>query len=90
MAVDFSNAVKTDDGVQVNGVLMNQIVEKCDGCDRIQEFEGGKYCGTYPQPAVKWRLGVCNFSTHMKAAPAKGKTKVNPLKASKRSAKGGR
>lgn len=88
MAVDFSNAVKTDEGVQVNGVIMNQIVEQCEGCERIKEFEGGKYCGSYPQPAVKWRLGNCNFSTHMKAAPAKGKAKVNPLKASKRAAKG--
>lgn len=88
MAVDFSNAVKTEQGVQVNGVLMNQIVEQCEGCERIKEFEGDKYCGSYPQPAVKWRLGNCNFSTHMKAAPAKAKGKVNPLKASKRAAKG--
>ncbi len=88
MAVDFSNAVKTDEGVQVNGVVMHQIVEKCEGCDRINEFEGAKYCGSYPQPASKWRLGICNFSTHTKTAPAKGKAKVNPLKASKRAAKG--
>ena len=87
MAVDFSNAVKTDEGVQVNGVVMHQIVEQCEGCERIKEFEGGKYCSTYPQPAVKWRLGNCNFATHTKAA-AKGKAKVNPLKASKRAAKG--
>ena len=53
MAVDFSNAVKTDEGVQVNGVVMQEIVEKCEGCDRIKEFEGAKYCGSYPQPASK-------------------------------------
>ena len=88
MAVDFSNAVKTDEGVQVNGVVMQQIVEQCEGCERIKEFEGGKYCGSYPQPAVKWKLGNCNFATHTKSAPAKGKAKVNPLKASKRAAKG--
>jgi hypothetical protein len=88
MAVDFSNAVKTDEGVQVNGVIMNQIVEQCEGCERVKEFEDGKYCSSYPQPSAKWRLGNCNFSTHMKAAPAKGKAKVNPLKASKRAAKG--
>ena len=88
MAVDFSNAVKTDEGVQVNGVIMNQIVEQCEGCERVKEFEDGKYCSSYPQPSAKWRLGNCNFPTHMKAAPAKGKAKVNPLKASKRAAKG--
>jgi len=87
MAVDFSNAVKTDEGVQVNGVVMHPIVEQCEGCERIREFEGAKLCGTYPQPAAKWRLGTCNFSTHTKAT-AKGKAKVNPLKASKRAAKG--
>lgn len=87
MAVDFSNAVKTEEGVQVNGVIMNQIVEQCEGCERIQEFDGAKFCGSYPQPAVKWRMGNCNFSTHMKAE-AKAKAKVNPLKASKRAAKG--
>ncbi|MDY0225392.1 hypothetical protein SAMN04488082_102232 [Desulfomicrobium apsheronum] len=88
MAVDFSNAVKTDEGVQVNGVVMHPIVEQCEGCERIREFEGAKFCGTYPQPAAKWRLGTCNFSTHTKTAPGKGKAKVNPLKASKRAAKG--
>ncbi len=88
MAVDFSNAVKTDDGVQVNGVVMNTIVEQCEGCERVKEFDGAKFCGTYPTPAVKWRMGSCNFATHTKAAPAKGKAKVNPLKASKRAAKG--
>lgn len=88
MAVDFNNATKTDEGVQVNGVIMNEIVEQCEGCERIVEFEGNKYCGSYPLPASKWRLGNCNFATHMKAAPAKGKAKVNPLKASKRAAKG--
>ncbi len=87
MAVDFGNAVKTEQGVQVNGMIMNQIVEQCEGCERIKEFEGAKYCGSYPQPAVKWRLGNCNFSTHVKTA-AKAKAKVNPLKASKRAAKG--
>jgi hypothetical protein len=87
MAVDFSNAVKTDEGVQVNGVVMHQIVEQCEGCERIKEFEGGKYCGSYPQPAAKWKMGNCNFATHTKAS-GKGKAKVNPLKASKRAAKG--
>lgn len=86
MAVDFSNAVKTDQGVQVNGFIMNQIVEKCEGCERVKEFDGDKYCSTYPQPAAKWKLGNCNFSTHTKVAATKAK--VNPLKASKRASKG--
>lgn len=87
MAVDFSNAVKTTEGLQVNGIIMSQIVEQCEGCGRIKEFEGDKYCGTYPQPVTKWRLGVCNFSTHVKITGT-NKGKVNPLKASKRASKG--
>jgi hypothetical protein len=87
MAVDFSKAVKTDQGLRINGFIMNQIVEKCEGCGRIQEFDGDKYCSTYPQPAVKWKLGNCNFSTHTKVAAA-AKAKVNPIKASKRASKG--
>ena len=39
MAADFGNAVKTEQGVQVNGMIMNQIVEQCEGCERIKEFE---------------------------------------------------
>lgn len=88
MAVDFSNAVKTEEGVTVNGVVMNQIVEQCNGCERIKDFDGSKFCGSYPQPAAKWRLGSCNFSTHMKTAAAKAKSKTNPIKASKRASKG--
>lgn len=87
MAVDFSNAVTTDQGVLVNGMVMEQIVDQCVGCERVQEFADAKYCGSYPQPAVKWRMGACNFATHNKTE-AKAKAKVNPLKASKRAAKG--
>lgn len=87
MAVDFSKAIQIDGNVQINGMIMNQIVEQCEGCGRINEFEGHKYCNTYPQPASKWRLGICNFSTHVKVA-ATNKGKVNPIKASKRASKG--
>ncbi|MBZ4647772.1 MAG: hypothetical protein JG774_1181 [Desulfomicrobiaceae bacterium] len=87
MAVDFSNAVRTDKGVQVAGIIMQEIIDKCEGCNRIQEFDGSKFCNTYPQPAAKWRLGDCNFATHI-AREVKGKAKINPLKASKRAAKG--
>ncbi|NLY40765.1 MAG: hypothetical protein GX055_03970 [Desulfovibrionales bacterium] len=86
MAVDFNNAVKTDEGALVNGIVMNPIVEQCEGCGRIEAFADSKFCGTYPQPAAKWRLGNCNFATHVKTE-TKAKGKVNPLKASKRAAK---
>lgn len=62
------------------------IVESCQGCDRVQTAEDATYCKSYPNPAAKWRLGVCNFATHVKSEVKAG-TKINPLKASKRANK---
>ena len=64
--------------------LFNPISEKCEGCERIVEVSNAKYCQTYTAPEAKWRLGICNFATHVKPEIATAKTKVNPLKASKR------
>jgi hypothetical protein len=76
-------------GHSVNGVHCEPIVEKCVGCERTKEFEGQKFCASYPLPARKWAHGVCNFATHVRATVDKeGKVKVNPLKASKRAARG--
>ncbi len=84
----FQNAKQTEQGVFLNGFLLQPIVEQCQGCERIKEFAGNQYCSSYPQPAAKWRHGACNFATHIKASVDKqGQVKVNPLKASKRAAR---
>lgn len=83
----LENAAKTADGVMVNGFVVLPIIDKCEGCDRVRDFEDQKYCASYPTPERKWVGGRCNFSTHVKAAVAAA-AKVNPLKASKRAAKG--
>ena len=80
-------AVKTEQGVEVKGMLMQPVVEKCEGCDRIREFEGENFCSSYASPASKWSGGRCNSATHVKVQVAAA-AKVNPLKASKRAAKG--
>lgn len=85
----LENATKTPDGVMVNGFVLSPVVDKCEGCDRVREFEGEKFCSSYPTPARKWTFGRCNFATHVKTEVATA-AKVNPLKASKRAAKGGR
>jgi len=73
----------------VNGVECKPVVEKCEGCERVKAHEGEKFCTSYPVPERKWSHGVCNFATHVKAEKDKtGKVKVNPLKASKRAARG--
>lgn len=87
--LSFPGATKTAEGMLYNGAVFQPIIEKCEGCARIRDFEGASYCSSYPLPIAKWSMGVCNFSTHMKAVVA-AQAKVNPLKASKRAAKGGR
>jgi len=65
------------------------VVEQCKGCERIKEFSGEQFCLSYPEPAIKWAHKACNFATHVKAVvDSEGKVKVNPLKASKRAARG--
>ena len=87
--VSLEGAVKTDEGLSYKGVILEPIDEKCEGCERIVPFEEQKFCPTYAQPARKWAHGVCNFATHVRAEVDKtGKVKVNPLKASKRAARG--
>lgn len=68
----------------------NPAVEKCEGCDRTIEVESTKYCKTYVSPEAKWRLGICNFATHVKPELVVAKIKVNPLKASKRASSKGK
>ncbi len=87
MSKALENAVKTDAGVVLNGMTLKPIIEKCEGCDRVRFFEEEKFCQAYPNPERKWVGDRCNFATHIKAT-AKAAAKVNPLKASKRAAKG--
>ena len=88
-ASPLDGAVMTAEGLTFKGAIMSPIVENCTGCERVTLFEEQSYCPTYAQPAKKWTRGICNFATHVKATvDATGKTKVNPLKASKRAARG--
>ena len=64
------NAVKTAEGVVVNGFVVSPIIDKCEGCDRIREFEGENFCSSYASPASKWSGGRCNFATHVKVQVA--------------------
>ncbi len=81
-------AFMTPKGCAYKGGICQQVVEQCEGCGRRSQFEAGWYCTACPEPSVKWKLGICNLATHVSVAPAaaEGKQKINPLKASKRSA----
>lgn len=74
------------DTAKYSSGLFDQITEKCEGCERIVEADAARYCQAYTSPAAKWRLGLCNFATHVKPEISTAKVKINPLKASKRAA----
>ncbi|MBW1740828.1 MAG: PxxKW family cysteine-rich protein [Deltaproteobacteria bacterium] len=74
----------TKKGCSFNGGVCHQIVEECRGCNRASEFDSGWYCTACPDPSVKWKNGHCNFATHIAKEVQVEKTKINPLKASKR------
>ena len=71
-------------GKSLSAANFKPVVEKCEGCERIVEESGSKFCQTYMNPAAKWRLGLCNFATHAKPEIVVTKIRVNPLKAAKR------
>lgn len=69
----------------VNGIC-GAVIDKCEGCGKIIDFESGKYCKVYTDPASKWLNGRCPTATHVKLE-IKEAQKINPLKASKRASK---
>ena len=74
-------------GCQFNGGNCHPIVENCETCQKAKEFSAGNFCTVFPDPAIKWRAGICNMATHMKASNGKTNGKLNPLKASKRASR---
>jgi hypothetical protein len=75
----------TSAGCTYNGGICHEAVEQCDGCSRKIEYSSSWYCTSCPEPAVRWKIGSCNLATHVTSAGGDSKTKINPLKASKRS-----
>lgn len=76
-----------------------EIVPACQGCNRIVTAEsGGQYCNACPDPAKKWKNGLCNLASNaVRVLDQDGKgsgggtntmKKTNPQKAAKRAAQG--
>lgn len=78
----------TKKGCTFNGGRCNPVVEQCEGCAHVISYNGGSYCSSYADPAAKWSLGTCNFATHLVKEAVAASAKVDPLKASKRKARG--
>jgi len=73
-------------GCSFNGGTCHQIIDNCQGCERVVTFDSGSYCMSFPDPSVKWNRGSCNFATHLKVT-TQNEQKINPLKASKRNSR---
>ena len=69
-----------------NGSFMS-VFEKCDGCERVITINDVQYCRTFADPPAKWKIGICNFATHVKPEIVTAKVKINPLKAAKRASR---
>lgn len=87
----MANAATAQENIeQYSSGMFLPIIEKCEGCERIVEAGAAKYCRAYTSPEAKWRLGICNFATHVKPEISAATVKINPLKASKRAAAKGK
>ena len=75
----------TSSGCSYNGGICHEVIESCEGCNRKAQYDNGWYCAACPDPGIKWKNGTCNLASHVSAASAEKKAKINPLKASKRS-----
>ena len=85
----MNDQLKVENGALFRGTIaMGALDERCSGCERIATFDGISYCSAYMFPEKKWSAGHCNLATHVKIARNEQTVKVNPLKASKRAAKG--
>ncbi len=75
-------------GCIFEGNSCQNVIEVCEGCERIVEGSIGPVCSVAPAPIAKWKQGLCNFATHQKVEIKTEEIKVNPLKASKKAAAG--
>jgi hypothetical protein len=83
----FECAFMSKKGCGFFGGSCHAIVDKCNDCGKIFEYESAKYCKVYPDPTSKWLNGKCPTATHIKLEVKEATQKVNPLKASKRANK---
>jgi hypothetical protein len=73
-------------GCSYNGGQCYPVVEECEGCSRVLDFDMGRFCISFPYPAQKWQKSSCPMSSHVKKGQKVDAQKINPLKASKRNA----
>ena len=82
--VGYECPFMTAKGCTYNGGICHEIVENCDGCNRVSEYSSRWYCTACPDPSLKWKNGDCNMASHVTRTSTAKNGKLNPLKASKR------
>ena len=75
--------------LEIDVSIRKPIIESCKGCEKVVDVEGTLYCLVYADPAFRWSFGTCPVATHVERKLGEPHKKVNPLKASKRAARGG-
>lgn len=76
----------TKKGCTYGSGACHPIIDSCLECNKVSEYESGKYCKLYPEPEIKWLKGKCPSASHVKLE-IKEVQQINPLKASKRASK---
>ncbi len=79
----------TKNGCTFTGASCNPVIESCVGCNKVADYPTGQYCRVYADPASRWVVGKCAIASHVTREIKDSSQKINPLKASKRSSKGG-
>jgi hypothetical protein len=77
----FECILMTRKGCAVDGC--SPIVEECEGCKKIGEYDGTMYCNAFIYPHNCWKNGACVLATNLEKTVS-AKAKLNPIKASKR------
>ena len=69
----------------------SEIIEQCIGCKYIDKSTLGNYCLVYMNPSSSWKSIKCPMYVNPEEIKkqAEEEKKTNPLKASRRKAKGG-
>ncbi len=64
------------------------VVAQCEGCKRTETVGSEVRCLVFLNPVYKWSVGACNMATHVQSEVVQSAKKLNPLKASKKAARG--
>ena len=70
--------------------MNDPIIDKCIGCTNVVvgPERGVGTCRKCMVPAARWRNQNCNMATHLQKTILEDKKMMDPLKQSKRNAKG--